>query len=232
MSIRHLPEWKQPREKAKLYGIRSLSSAELLALLFRTGTKDRNAVDTAEELLEKAGGVGGISSMKHAELLQIRGIGEVKALQIEAAFELNRRVALEQSRHVDVVENPESLISWLKAEIGAEMQEEFLAVYLDSRHRIIHYEILFRGTINAAPVSAREVFRQAILLNSTSVMLVHNHPSGSVLPSDADLQVTERMVKAGRLFGIDVLDHLIVNDKDFFSFHRQGILPMEDNRSK
>jgi DNA repair protein RadC len=232
MSVKEMPESEQPRMKAKNFGIRSLSTAELLAILLRTGRRGKTAVETADELLKKAGGTVQLAKMELKELCQIKGIGEVKALQIVAAFELSRRCAYEETRHKDVIEDAGCLVDWLKKEIGNEVQEEFLVVYLDSQHRIISYEILFKGTIDASMVYPREVFRQALLYNSTSIMLVHNHPGGNVMPSDQDLFVTARLIRAGRLFHIDVLDHLIVSGNDCCSFRREGLLPMAPDQDQ
>jgi DNA repair protein RadC len=226
MTVKEMPVCEQPREKAKLYGIRSLSSAELLSVLLRTGRKGTNAIETADELLRKAGGVGRLASMSMKELTQIKGIGEVKALQITAAFELNRRIALEETRHRDLVTEPEVLVEWLKKEIGLSMQEEFLVVYLDVQHRIISYEVLFKGTLNMSCIYPREVFKQALLSNCTSLVLVHNHPDGEVTPSSDDLTATAEIIRLGTYFDIEVMDHLIVSRKQYLSFRQEGILPM------
>lgn len=226
MTFQEMPENEQPRRKAELYGIRALSTAELLAILLRTGRQGKNALETAEELLQKAGGINSLARMSLKELRQVKGVGQVKALQITAAFELSRRCAYEKTRSTDVISEPEALISWLQKEIGHSLQEEFLVVYLDHAHRIVHDQVLFKGTIDTSNVYPREVFRQALLYNSTAIMLVHNHPGGDVTPSDADLYVTARLMEAGKLFHIEVLDHLIVSGNAWFSFHREGLLPM------
>ena len=214
MTVKEMPVCEQPREKAKLYGIRSLSSAELLSVLLRTGRKGTNAIETADELLRKAGGVGRLASMS------------MKELQITAAFELNRRIALEETRHRDLVTEPEVLVEWLKKEIGLSMQEEFLVVYLDVQHRIISYEVLFKGTLNMSCIYPREVFKQALLSNCTSLVLVHNHPDGEVTPSSDDLTATAEIIRLGTYFDIEVMDHLIVSRKQYLSFRQEGILPM------
>lgn len=221
--IRDLREEEKPREKAFQYGIRSLNSTELLAVLLRTGIRGQSVLATSEKLLDRAGGISGLARMDVRELMETEGIGTAKAVELTAAFELSRRIAWEEVRKQQI-SSPESVVRWLQSEIGSAMQEQFLVIYLDQQHRILSYRILFVGTINESGVYPREIFRQALLENSTDLMLVHNHPSGDITPSRADRAVTRHLWEAGLLMGIRVLDHIIVSDRHFFSFAGQGIL--------
>lgn len=223
MLIRDMEREDKPREKALRSGIRSLSTEELLAILLRTGVRGQSVLQLAESLLRKSGGVSGLARMAPGELMTLCGIGTAKALVLIAAFELSRRIAWEDVRKQQI-SSPDSVVGWLQSEIGSSLQEQFLVIYLNQQHRIISYRILFTGTINQSCVYPREIFRQALLENSTDIMLVHNHPSGDISPSEADFNTTRRLWKAGMMMGISILDHIIVSDRNYFSFAAQGIL--------
>lgn len=225
MKICEMPETEKPRAKAKLYGLRSLSNAELLSILIRTGTRGMSVVQTSEKVLQKAGGLNGLARLSTHELMEIDGIGEVKALEIASVFEINRRMALENVCSKDVIDRPEELVDWLQKEIGSSLQEEFLVVYLNHQHRIAGYQILFKGTIDMSMVYPREIFRHALLYNSTELMLVHNHPGGNVRPSREDMLMTREIINIAGIMGMTVLDHLIVSGQNFCSMHREGLLP-------
>lgn len=219
-----LPVFEKPREKAFHYGVRSLSNAELLALLLRTGTREYSSVEVAESLLKQTRGIAGVARCTLQELAQEKGIGMTKGLEILAAIELNRRIAYEDVVYTDVLNNPRNLVHWLQAEIGSSLQETFLVVYLDTQNRLVSYKPLFKGTINVSSVYPREIFKEAFLNNSSSILLVHNHPSGSITPSDADYVLTKRIATIGRWMEIEVVDHIIVSNNRFFSFATEGIL--------
>lgn len=223
MLIKDMLEEEKPREKACRFGIRTLSTAELLAILLRTGIKGQSVLDTSQALLRKAKNVSGLASMSLEEIMEIDGIGEAKGLVLLASFELARRMAFDDVKG-EQIKSPASLVNWLKSEIGTQLQEMFLVVYLNQQLRIITHRILFQGTINEAAVYPREIFKEALLLNSTSLMFAHNHPGGDITPSSADIALTAKLMKVADLMGVKVLDHIIVSGNDYFSFARQGIL--------
>lgn len=223
MLIKDMLEEEKPREKACRFGIRTLSTAELLAILLRTGIKGQSVLDTSQALLRKAKNVSGLASMSLEEIMEIDGIGEAKGLVLLASFELARRMAFDDVKG-EQIKSPASLVNWLKSEIGTQLQEMFLVVYLNQQLRIITHRILFQGTINEAAVYPREIFKEALLLNSTSLMFAHNHPGGDITPSSADIALTVKLMKVADLMGVKVLDHIIVSGNDYFSFARQGIL--------
>lgn len=223
LMIKDMLDEERPREKACRFGIRTLSTAELLAILLRTGIKGQSVIDTAQALLRKAKNVSGLASMSLEEIMEIAGIGQAKALVLLASFELARRMAYDDIKG-EQIKSPESLVHWLKSEIGTQQQEMFLVIYLNQQLRIITHRILFQGTINEAAVYPREIFKEALLLNSTSLMFAHNHPGGDIVPSAADIALTARLVKVADLMGVKVLDHIIVSGNAYFSFSRQGIL--------
>lgn len=222
--VKDMVDSEKPREKGIRFGVRSLSNTELLAILLRTGRKGKSVIDTANELLNKAGGIAGLGRMSIPELTRQSGIGKVKALEILSAFELSRRVAYEEVQEKNLITCPESLVLWLEKEIGNETQEKFLAVYLNNQGRMVHYRILYQGTLNASAVFPREIFKEALLCGSTDIILVHNHPSGDLTPSTSDLLVTKRLQKIGEMMEIYIADHIIVSSNSFYSFAREGIL--------
>lgn len=215
---------ERPREKAIKQGITSLSNRELLAVLLRCGAPGTSSLALADEILQQAQGLAGLASMTPARLQKIRGISQVKSLEIVACFELARRMALEHARDIDVVDSPEQLIQWLKLEIGGKQQEHFIAVYLDAKNHILDYTILFKGTLDASIVHPREVFKQALLVSACRILAVHNHPSQDLTPSTADQLITDKLRQTGELMGIELLDHLIVSASQYFSFRAHGLL--------
>ena len=222
--IREMPSNEKPREKAKRFGIRSLSTRELLAIILRTGQKGYSVLEVADALIEEAGGISGISRMSIAELSKVRGISDTKALELQAAFELSRRSALEDAMHADVISDPRSVERWLRKELGSSLQEQFLVIYLDAHNRILFYRVLFVGTINSSNVYPREIFKEALLYNCTGIMLVHNHPGEDLTPSKADLKLTKRMMEAAYIMGVRILDHLIITRTGCLSLNESGQL--------
>ncbi len=222
--IKDLPAHEKPREKALRYGIRALSSRELLAIMLRSGQKGRSVLEIADSLLLEAKGISGIARMDINELARIKGISKTKALEIQACFEISRRCALEEALKSDVIEHPEALVRWLRKELGSTLQEQFLVIYLDQHHHILYYRVLFVGTINASNVYPREIFREALLRNCTDILLVHNHPSEDPTPSRADLSLTQRLQEAGKMMGVRILDHLIVTRNRCLSLKESGFL--------
>lgn len=223
-TVQELPRMERPREKAQRYGIRSLSNRELLAVILRSGIQGQSVLETADRLLMHCQGITGLARSNTKELMQIKGIREVKAIELQACFEIARRITRDGVMDKDVISSPDSLILWLQHELGSELQEQFMAVYLDAANQIVHYRVLFVGTLDSSMVFPREIFKEALLCNSSRIMLVHNHPSGVLSPSDADILMTRRIQRIGKLMEVEILDHLIVSQRDFFSFRGAGIL--------
>lgn len=221
--LKNIPVMEQPREKAIQYGLPSLSNRELLALQLRTGYQNHSVLEVADEILLKANGISGLPFLSFHELIQISGISRIKALEILAIFEIARRTSRAKIPTLPRIQHPSILFNWLKHEIGTSLQEKFLVVFLASDQHMISYKILFVGTINASLVFPREIFKEALLLNSPNIILVHNHPSGNLQPSKEDILLTKRIREAGKLMGVKVLDHIIVSQADYFSFVQEGI---------
>ena len=215
--MNELPKTEQPREKALMYGITALSNMELLAIMLRTGTKEKNVLDCASELLDRSGGLSGLPRLSLGDLCTVSGISKVKAIQLQACFELVQRISAEELSADSIMEHPDKFEEWLKIRLGATMQEELLVIYLNKAKQILGMETVFRGTIDSAAVSPREIFRSALSRHARYLILVHNHPSGNLTPSSQDLNFTSRMIEAGNTMGIDVMDHLIVSQNGISS---------------
>ena len=208
MKIKDISQEQRPRERLKAGQI--LNDAELLALLLGSGTKGESAIDMGNRLLSE-NGLDKLNSLSIQELMKIKGIGLAKASRLVAAFELSKRVS--SGRICEkIVKNPSDIASHYIEKLRDLKKEHFIAVFLDSKNKIIKDEIISIGTLNSSLVHPREVFKEAIKCSANSVILVHNHPSGSVEPSDEDYRVNKVLVETGNLVGIKVLDHLIVGE--------------------
>ena len=224
MSISHWPEDERPREKLLSLGPQALSDAELLAIFLRTGVAGSNAVELARGLVSEYGGLRQLLQADRARFCATRGLGDAKFAQLQAALELARRHLKEKLSVYDTLENPSDTRSYLTARLRDYPQEVFACLFLDSRHRLIHYAELFRGTIDSANVYPREVVRSALQHNAAAVILAHNHPSGVAEPSDADRRITRRLKDALALVDIPVLDHIVIGDNSATSFAECGLI--------
>jgi len=208
---------QRPRERLRNLGPESLSEAELLAVLLRTGRRGHSVVAEAQSLLKEAGGLEGVARMSAKELERRPGIGHAKAAAICAALELGRRVARVDVPGTQVLDRPETVAAYLVARLRGHRREVFGFVSLDSRHRVIDDHDLWEGTRRQVTVDSAEVFREALLDDAAGIILFHNHPSGEREPSADDIQLTTRLVRGGRAVGIDVLDHLIIAGPEWIS---------------
>ncbi|CAG0977687.1 hypothetical protein MYXO_01673 [Myxococcaceae bacterium] len=220
---RHLAD--RPRERLVAQGVEALSDAELLALLLRTGARGEPVVALAQALLERAGGLRALSRTAPGELESSAGVGPSKSASVVAAFELGRRVATKRVRPGDSVASPRDVHLHFHPRLRDAAHERFLVVLLDGRHRFLREVMVSQGTLTASLVHPREVFRPALREAAAAVLLVHNHPSGDPSPSREDIEVTERLVHAGRLLGVDVLDHVIVAEQGYVSLREAGRFP-------
>lgn len=222
--VMSIPQEERPREKGLRYGVEALSNRELLAILIRCGTKEHSALEVADSVLAKAEGICGLGSLDIAELDAIPGISQVKALEILSSLELARRVAFEKTLSQDVVRSPETVYDWLQQKIGAEEHERFMVLFLDTANHILKAETLFIGTTQSSLVSPKDIMRQAVKYACMSVILVHNHPGGTLQPSKEDMEMTRRIIMSGLLLGVKVVDHIIVTRNGCMSFARQGLI--------
>lgn len=223
-TIHDLPKAERPRERLKSLGPEALSGQELLALLIGRGIPGRSAVFIAQDLITRFGNLRSVSSATIEELSAVRGVGLAKAAQIRAAFELGRRQDLEPDIGRYSIKSPQSLVNAIRKGIQEKAKEHFKLVLLNTRNKIIGISTISIGTLNASLVHPREVFRDAIVHSASSIILVHNHPSDDPDPSDDDVTLTRRLAEAGRLMGIEVIDHIIVTGHGYTSFKERGIL--------
>lgn len=218
--IKDLPKALWPREKLIKYGSEKLSNAELLAILLRSGKRGENVIKMAGRLLKKFGNEK-LIEVDFDELKNFSGLGPAKACEIIACFELGKRFL--KSKKSVLVLSPKEIWQELK-DLRNEKKEYFVVFYLDIRNQVIKKEIISIGTLTANLVHPREVFEPAVRNLAAQVILAHNHPSGVVSPSDEDLEMTKRLVKAGEILGIEVIDHVIVSKDKFLSFKKEGLL--------
>ena len=224
MSITDWSEERRPREKLLQRGPQSLTDAELLAIFLRTGVRGFSAVDLAAKLIQEFGSVSALLDASQAEFTRGHGLGVAKYVQLQAVMELASRHFNERLKRGDVLTDTKSVKRYLSAQIKNSSQEMFYVLFLDSQHRLISGETLSRGTLDSASVYPREVLRRVLELDSSAVILAHNHPSGVAEPSSADLNVTERVRKALDLIDVRLLDHMIIGDAGVLSFAERGLL--------
>ena len=214
---------QRPREKALRYGLESLSDLELVALILQSGNKNRSVFEIASDVLKESEGLSKLMQMHVNSLMQIQGIREVKALQLLASVELSKRVIKSKVYHASILK-PEDVIEWFEFEYGVLQQECFIALYLDTKSKLIAHRVLFKGTLNESTVHPREVFKEAFLQNANSVLIAHNHPSGDCTPSQADFEVTYKMVHVAITMGVHLVDHIIVGQNQYYSFKEHKYL--------
>lgn len=214
---------QRPREKVLRYGLESLSDLELVALILQSGNKNRSVFEIASDVLKESESLSKLMSMHVNTLMQIQGIREVKALQLLASVELSKRVIRSKVYHASIM-RPEDVIEWFEFEYGSLPQECFIALYLDTKSKLISHRVLFKGTLNESVVHPREVFKEAFLQNANSVLIAHNHPSGDCTPSKADFEVTYKMVHVAMTMGVNLIDHIIVGQNQYYSFKEHKYL--------
>ncbi|NOV04072.1 RadC family protein [Paenibacillus planticolens] len=222
--LREVPLEERPRERMLQYGAGALSHAELLAIILRTGTVSESAVRLANRILSESGGLRSLVDMSKDQLTQIRGIGDAKALQIMAGIELGRRIAKSKFSERVTIRSPKDIANLLSEELRYLQKEHFVCLFLNTKNHVLAQETLSMGSLNASIVHPREVFRAAIKRSSASIICVHNHPSGDPTPSPEDIQLTHRLVEAGTIIGIEVLDHVIIGDQRFISLKEEGFM--------
>lgn len=219
MLIKDLPECEKPRERMLEYGVENLSNVDLLSIILRNGVKDISVKEVAINILNNIESINDLSSLGVRELSNIRGVGPVKAITLLASIELGKRVSIKEAKANMSLSNKEKIHEVFKKFFINENQEKFLAIFLDNKKCLINYKILFIGTNNASIAHPREVFMEAIKANASAVVVMHNHPSGNVLPSEEDKNITEKLIQSGHMLGIPLLDHIITNGEEYYSFY-------------
>ncbi len=225
MKVKELPLDDRPREKLILRGPQSLSNAELLAILLRTGTKGKSVITLAQELVSKYGTLSDLSQRTVSEISKTHGIGKDKAATLAAAFEICKRIAQDEKFSIGrKITSPEDIASIFIPLLKDEVKEKFIVICLNSANRITKYEVISIGNLNSSIVHPREVFKVAIDNLAANIILLHNHPSGNPEPSSEDISVTNKLVEAGKIFDIKIFDHIIISGNKYCSFVEKKLI--------
>lgn len=224
LTIRDLPSEERPRERMKELGAEKLTNGELLAIIIRTGYHEETALHLAERIISQAGGLRFLPDFTLEELQEIKGIGLAKAVQIKAALELGRRMASTLRPATLSLGSPREVADFLMEEMRYYRKEYFKIILLNTKNQIISVEDVSIGSLNSSIVHPREIFNLPVKKSAAAVILIHNHPSGDPTPSREDLEVTKRLVEAGKILGINVLDHIIVGEGKYLSFKEKGLM--------
>lgn len=223
LKIKDIPLDERPRERLINHGVSNLSTEELLAIIIKNGTKNASSKMLATEILSKTNGLKNTEVLNYDFLKSIKGIGSAKACDIVAAIELGKRISMNiKSLNGMRLNNSSLVFDYYKKIIGDKMQEYFYAIYLDSSKKVIKDKVLFVGTLNHSIVHPREVFKEAYLLSASSFICVHNHPSGNVLPSKEDIEITKQLKEIGLMMGVPLVDHIIIGIDKYYSFFENG----------
>jgi DNA repair protein RadC len=214
---------ERPRERLEKLGAQALSSAELLAILLRVGVPGENAVQVGQRLLSTFKGLAGLHRAPFEELCDQHGIGEAKAAQVKAAIELGRRLALEAPEERPIINSPADAAALVAYEMSGLEQEHLRVFLLDTRNHVLDIVEVYKGSVNSSQVHVGELFKPAIRRNASAIIVAHNHPSGDPTPSPDDVAVTRAIVQAGKLLGIDVLDHVVIGQGRWVSLKERGL---------
>ena len=220
--IKDLPKFEWPREKLEKKGAQALHKEELLAIILRTGIKGKNVLQLAQDILSIYGDKK-LIDVSFEELRNMHGVGPTKAAQIIAAIELGKRLYKEKVEKEIFINSPEDVLKEVE-HIRENKKENFIALYLDARSKLIHKETVSIGTLNANLVHPREIFEPAIRNLAAQIIIVHNHPSGNSDPSKEDLEITKKLVEAGKILGIEIVDHVIVSKSGLVSLKERGAM--------
>lgn len=220
MKIKDIPKSERPVERLLMYGASSLSNEELLSILIKTGNKDDSAKDLALKVLSLVS--GNISDINYQKLSKVKGIGDIKSAVILAALELGKRSNSLKSLNSVKITEASIVFNYYRNVFINKKQEYFYSIYLDSNKVVISEKLLFIGTLDHSLVHPREVFKEAISVSASSIICIHNHPSGNVIPSRNDIEITKRLIEIGDMLGIRVIDHVIIGSDKYYSFLENG----------
>ena len=221
--IKEIPKGERPRERLKEVGVENLSDKELISIILKNGTKEKNVSDLAIELLNEYS-LSDLKNITINNLIKIKGIGEVKAIELIASIELGKRIFLKEKTKKKELTSPEEIYKYTKYLFHNKKQEYFYALYFNSKQQLLSTKLLFIGTINQSITHPREVFKEAYLLSASSIICLHNHPSNDTTPSKADISFTKVLIEIGKIQNIPILDHIIVGDDNYYSFYEHNSL--------
>ncbi len=226
-SMKELPLQERPYERCLERGPEALSDAELLSVIIRTGAHGENSLELARKILGLSREGEGLASILHLsvpELCSLKGIGKVKAVQVLCIGELSKRIAQSSREKKIILNSPGSIAAYYMERMRHLEQEEMIAVFFNTKNRLLKDKLLTRGTVNASLVSPREIFIEALRYHAVYIVLLHNHPSGNPEPSREDIMVTQRVERSGEMLGIRLIDHIIIGDNQYISFKERGLL--------
>jgi DNA repair protein RadC len=223
LMIRDMAEQDRPRERMRQVGAGAVSTAELLAIILRTGSGGENVVRLAERLLAQFGSLPGLARASIPELMMVKGIGQAKACEVKSALELGRRLMASAPEERSVVSSPADAANLLMSEMMFLEQEHLRLILLDTRNRVLQTPTIYVGSLNTSVVRISELFRAALKANAAAMIVAHNHPSGDPAPSPEDIQVTRKLVEAGKLMNLEVLDHIVIGHQRFVSLKERGL---------
>ncbi len=221
--IKDLPLSERPRERLEHYGAGALSTSELLAIILRTGVGGENVINLASRILAQFGGLRGLAKADFAQISALKGMGQAKTAQLKASLELGRRLLTASPEERPQVKSPADVADLLLLEMGALEQEEMRVLFLDTKSRVLGVSTIYMGSLHTAWLRVGELFREAVRRNCAAIIVVHNHPSGDPTPSPDDVEITQEIVKAGELLGIEVLDHLVIGSQRYVSLKERGL---------
>lgn len=225
--IKNLPASERPYEKCEKYGVEFLSDAELIAVIIKSGVRGTSSVELAREILgsaQESDGLCGLHYLKYEDLMGIKGVGKVKAIQLLCLVELAKRMSRQQRSIHQEMSTAQKIADYYMQELRFLEYEQVVVVFLDSKCRLLKDLIVSKGTVNKSIAEPREILIAALKYKAVNIVLLHNHPSGDVAPSRADIQMTKRLQDACKLIGIPLIDHLIIGDNQYWSFCEQGML--------
>lgn len=218
-----LPKQEMPRERLLKYGVENLSNVELLSLLLKTGTKEKPVQEVAMDILSSYQTISSLQSTTLTKLCDIKGVGMAKAMELLGAIELGKRIFLEQEEKKEFkFTKPEHIYKQFKHLFYHKKQEYFYCLYFNNKQQLIERKLLFMGTINQSLVHPREIFKEAYLSSASSIVCIHNHPSGDITPSREDIRLTKSLKEIGKIQGIPIVDHLIFTDDGYYSFYENN----------
>ncbi len=220
--IREMPEDCLPRERLEVVGEKALSNQELLAILLRTGSKNTNVMEVASKFLNYFNHLYELKNATLTEMMEIKGIGRIKAIELRAAIEFGYRIQQSTQLKLGKVSSSYQIAQNLIYELQDFQQEHLVCLYLNTKNEVIKQETVFKGSLNQSVAHPREIFRSAVKYSAARLILAHNHPSGNPTPSESDIHFTQRMQKCGKMMGIEVLDHIIIGAQVYISMREEN----------
>lgn len=225
VKIKEIPLNDRPIERLLTSGSSQLSNDELLAIILKTGTIKQSSKEISSVLLAEIGGLKNLINVNYEQLIKIKGIGKIKAATILSLIEITKRINLKVETIYNVkITNTSKVYEYYKDKFKDKNQEYFYAIYLDNSKRIIKDKLLYIGTINQTLIHPMDIFKEAYLSSAISIVCLHNHPSGNVLPSKNDIDITNNLKSIGNLMGIEIVDHIIIGQNNYYSFYENGLI--------